>query len=96
MTDNGSAPTMILEETERELLLEIRRDVRDIKNDMEKVKKTLFGTEDRLGLVARVMALEKDLTTLVGALKWLAVVVAAAIFGLMWAIFTGQVQLVFK
>jgi hypothetical protein len=88
--DDADAPRM----TARELLNTIARDAKAIRVDMASVKKTLFGEDDKVGLVARVIALEKEVGQLTALLRWAGAALAAAVGGLLWAIFTGRVQLV--
>lgn len=77
--------------SDRELLLEVHSDVRDMKDSVKSFSRTLYGQENTIGLVARVAALEK----VASAATWLGGVLLASVLALVWALITGQASIVF-
>lgn len=63
---------------------------KDIKKKQDELEIDLLSMKNRL------TNLEKGFGTTNKILSWIAVMIGTAIFGLMWAVFTGQVTLVFS
>lgn len=97
---------MPTQRTDREILLQIYDDVREIKTKMDEVSRTLWGHEDSMGLVGRVAVTEdkvddhreriKKLEELAPAMKvviWIGGVLGVSVIGLIFAILTGQVTM---
>lgn len=57
---------------------------------------TLYGEKSTMGLVGDVDALKKEIAGVKRGLTWLSGIIIMAVFGLLWAIFTGQASIVFK
>lgn len=77
--------------TFRDILLEVRDSVAEIKTDMTTIRRVVFGNEDRVGLVSRVSALEERMRMI----GWLGAAVGVLVLGLLFEIFTGKVSVVF-
>ena len=80
--------------TEREILIQIYEDVRELKDDTLSLRKTVYGnggiglTEKHNTLSVRVDGLIKAITFIGGATVML-------VIGFLFGIFTGQIQVVF-
>jgi hypothetical protein len=59
------------------------------------IETTLTGEGQEIGLVAEHQAARKDLDRVISLGKWIGGVTVALVSGLLWAIFTGKVSLVF-
>lgn len=77
----------------RDLLIEIRNDVREIKTDMAAVKTTLFGKEKELGLVATVAILEARMKAVESNYAKIAWGVAGAVGLVVVGVLTGQIKI---
>lgn len=87
--------------TDREILEALFLDMHDAKQDIEiiktdnyKLKKTVYGNGE-VGLLEKHNTLQKTVDSLTGTLRWIAITSGILIAGLLFSIFTGQVQVVF-
>jgi len=80
--------------TDREILIQVSEDVRELKDDTLRLRKTVYGNGD-VGLSEKHNTLSVKVDGLIKALTFIGGALFMLIVGFLFGIFTGQIQVLF-
>ena len=80
--------------TDREILIQVSEDVRELKDDTLRLRKTVYGNGD-VGLSEKHNTLSVKVDGLIRAITFIGGAIVMLVIGFLFGIFTGQIKVVF-
>ena len=80
--------------TDREILIQVSEDVRELKDDTLRLRKTVYGNGD-VGLSEKHNTLSHKVDGLIRAITFIGGAIVMLVIGFLFGIFTGQIKVVF-